>query len=398
MPNTLYYLNALFDLQIGNFQYDNVLKGAAEMEILFGFSGTEKDRLLTTALIHPGHIPYLSEAGLSFPRLCTSENDCKEYKAEVWGWNSQSLDAVRRVHAECFHPDLDSVRNVNGREFCMNLWKIRQNMGIPESRLCPTLESVLTQIESMNVEHAVIKPLFGNSGYGFIHIKNRDVNSIHKKQIQNLIACQNAVVVEPWLNRVYDLSTRFYVKPDGAITSVTHHQMHTQQYGGFFAILLENENPVISPWKNELAECAAVAGEALSQAGYFGPAGFDSFVWLDDCSRHRLAPIIEINARHAMSTIAYALKRRLAPNHICYFRFISRKKHLLPDSYDRFKEILGDMCWNSGLEKGILLASPIRVNHGNGWIQPERSAFFIAAHSRKEMLEMDGLLRNILAK
>jgi hypothetical protein len=324
-------------------------------------------------------------------------HDCKDYKAELWGWNTQAIDAVHSIHAQCSHPDLDAVRTVNSRDFCMNMWAKQHDMGVTGSKLCKTLASVLSQIESMNVPHAVIKPLFGNAGYGFIHIKNRDVNMIHKKQIQNLLTCQNAVAVEPWLDRVTDLSTRFIVTPEGAITSVTHHEMHTQHFGGFFAIMLEDNNPGIAPWEKKLAECAAITGKALSDAGYFGPAGFDSFVWRDE-SRHRLAAAIEINARHAMSSIAYALKKRLAPERVCYFRFISRKKHCLPDSYEQFEQLLGNAKWNSESNKGIMLASPLRVNHGYGWVQPERSAFFLAAESRDQLMYIDELLRNVLAK
>jgi hypothetical protein len=207
------------------------------------------------------------------------------------------------------------------------------------------------------------------------------------------------VVVEPWLERLQDLSSRFTVGRDGSVTAPGHHRTHASRAGAFFADLLVPDDPVLAPWRSRLDEAAMAAGAALGRAGYFGPAGTDSFVYRDRRGDRRLAATIEINARMPMSTVAYALRERLGPDRVLYFRFIGRRRHRLPETYAALTQRLGPLAFDRARRRGVVLLTPLRVRHAEeAWHRPARSAFVVVGETESEVLALDERLRRAVSR
>ncbi|MGD9201194.1 MAG: hypothetical protein PVI26_06505, partial [Chitinispirillia bacterium] len=123
-----------------------------------------------------------------------------------------------------------------------------------------------------------------------------------------------------------------------------------------------------------------------------------SFLFRDDLGNTKLAPVIEINARHTIGCIAYRLQQRLAPSSVAMFRFISRKKHCLPDTYEEFLKKIGSLRFSRCSQRGVIIITPLRVSHQkNIWVQPQRSGFFITDETVESLLKLDDRLRKVLS-
>ena len=390
--SNIYYLNSLFDLELGGFATDNLARAAAEMTALFVPVGTTGDRVLIDTRVPEEYFNYLSSLGLECPRAIQADEQCQGCDPVVWGHNEQSVARLGKLGVESHHPDLEVIRKVNSRLFGHKLCT-ELGLGVPDSLALATFDSVETALASWNRFPLVIKPAFGNAGYGFMTKESAELSDHeHARLVETLNTC-GGVTLEPWLERVTDISTRFELLPDGVVEGLSHHQCHANAAGTFFADLLDPADETVTKWREQLDNAAGGVAQALHNEGYFGPVGLDSFVWRDSDGTERLAPVIEINARHAVSTIAYALRKRLAPERVCYFRFVGRRRHELPETYRELKKLLGTNTFRRSTKRGIALATPLRVSHNSHWQQPSRSAFFIAAPSAEEVLKIDSRLR-----
>ena len=111
-------------------------------------------------------------------------------------------------------------------------------------------------------------------------------------------------MIEPWCKRVYDFSSSITIQKNGSISSIRHQRSVSNMHGAFIGIYLAPEDPVIEKYVSIQEKAVRNAAQALSDQGYFGPAGFDSFAYIDIDGKERVAPVIEINARHSMSDVA----------------------------------------------------------------------------------------------
>ena len=199
--------------------------------------------------------------------------------------------------------------------------------------------------------------------------------------------------MEPWCERVHDLSSSVTIFPDRSISPPRFQRFYSNKYGSFCGILLEPSSPLLQRYTPTLRKTSLQAASALAECGYYGPAGFDSFVYKDSSGQEQLAPVIEINARYSMSDIAHALWNRYARHRWCLYRFISHRKCTLPDTYEKWNNLLGDDLYNPLNCMGVALLTPLRVSHNDKLIQPSRKAFFIVADSEEILCEMDKRLR-----
>lgn len=366
------------------------------MACLFGLIGTDRDRRILSVRLPENYLGHLTAHGLVFAG--PYNESCRvRLSACPWGWTENAATAFQNVNAAMQHPPLPAVRTVNSRRIVHD--ELTQfGCGIPQSRFCSTADECAVVIREGRGRPFVVKPAFGSAGFGFIHTSSAGLTSFQLEAVRRTIErTGEGVSVEPWLNRVGDLSTSGTVTASGEFRDISVHRTLNNRAGAFFAVLLRRDDPLLRPWRTRLIETARAAATVAARQGYFGPMGLDSLLWSDGSQIH-LAPVIEINARYTMSTIARAVRDRLAPDRFCIFRFISGRRHRLPDSYDQFLYRLGSLAYNPADKNGVILLSPLRIQHAQGkWKQPSRSAFFISAESEKSALAMDERLRRAVA-
>jgi len=400
-PVHLFYLNALFDQQLGGFDTGKLARATAEMTILFSFMGGESDRVLLDVEMPDDFRNYLLSINVKPLQITNGllnplEGNIKS-RDEIpvpWGWDQHTFTKLKMLGLNCYNPDLCIVKKVNSRQF-HNLISDRFGLGVPGSTFCDSYDTFLGSMEKLEAfGDLVVKPSFGGSGYGFRIIKKGE-RKLCQKEIEALIK-HGGMVIEPWCKRVYDFSSSITIQKNGYMSSIRHQRSFSNMHGVFIGIYMAPEDPVIEKYASVQEQAVRNAAQALFDQGYFGPAGFDSFAYIDNLGKERVAPVIEINARHSMSDVAHAVRNRYAPNKYCFFRLISKKRCSLPDDYNEWKKVLKKDHFDPGTQEGVILLTPLRLRHESTVVQPIRNGFFLSAGSEKELFEMDERLRRLL--
>jgi hypothetical protein len=120
-----------------------------------------------------------------------------------------------------------------------------------------------------------------------------------------LLARFGALIVEPWLPRLFDLGVTARLDR-GRVTAQPPHTLLTDSRGAFLGIDLA-EPPLLPDEHRVLDRAVAAAGAALDETGYAGPFTVDAFVVGPDRRLH----MCEINARHTFGHVARALGGRV---------------------------------------------------------------------------------------
>ena len=385
----LYYLNTLFDLSLGGYDTRKLAKTAAEMSCLFIPLGTSQDKIILDVKVPDEYIQYLASFGIGCPQVLSDNEQCNGFIADPWGWDGQVVERFTRIGAKCINPDIEIVKKVNSHYFS-HLFNKKTGTGVPGAASCSSKEELIRALNSWKQFPLVIKPEFGNVGYGFIHKKNPELSKRELNKVDKLFRAGKHVIVEPWLNRLTDVSSRCQISRDGTVTGIRHHQGLSNAVGKFYADLIDPKDEVVGRWRETLEKAILTCAKDLFDAGYFGTTGFDSITWCDESGKENLAPIIEINARHPVSSMAYAVHDKLAPGRVSLFVFVSNKKRTLPDNYDALQKMFGKHSYSSTKKSGVILITPLKVCHENGlWLQPERSVFFLAEETPKKVQELE---------
>ncbi|KMQ51521.1 hypothetical protein CHISP_1529 [Chitinispirillum alkaliphilum] len=393
----LLYFNALFDLVPGSFKSAAIRSAADEMTALFLPLGTEEDFILLKTQLPDEHFCYLQTAGLNLPVPFSDKTNESNLRLLPWGWDEETAELSRRLGDISPHPSIPSVRYVNSREF---LSTISNSIpyGDTDSYFVQTradLKHALSVLE--NSFPLVIKPNFGSSGFGFIHLKSKKDVDINQKSIFGYLE-NSAAVIEPWRNRLTDTSSSINIEPDGSYSDLRHIRCIVNRYGTFNGALLPPvETSFSDSHLSTISDCIKALVPGILKAGYFGPVGIDSYTYLDNNGQIQLSPVVEINARHVVSDIARSLQDKLCPEKYCFLRFASRKMMPLPDSYETFSSKLGEFNFSLESKEGILLVTPLRVyNHSS--VQPYRNCFFISADSPEKIFRLDEILLSSFSK
>lgn len=393
----LYYLNALFDLSLGGYDTKKLERTAAEMSCLFIPLGTSRDKIILDVTVPDEYCKYLTSFGIDCPQVLYDNEQCNGIIAEPWGWNEEVVKKLTKVGATCINPDIATVKKVNSHYFSY-VYNKKTGTGVPGAESYSSKDGLIQAMKSWKQFPLVIKPEFGNVGYGFIHKKNTVLNKKELNKVDRLFKAGKHVIVETWLSRLTDISSRCCISQEGTITELRHHQCLANSMGKFYADLIDSNDEVIGKWRGALDKMALTCAKELFKAGYFGPTGFDSFIWYDESKKEKLSTIIEINARHPVSSVAYALHNTLTPGRVSMFVFVSNKKLVLPEDYKALQKKMGNATFSSSKKRGVILITPLRACYKDlCWIQPERSVFFLAEETVEKVQELKNNLYKILS-
>lgn len=296
----------------------------------------------------PTFLQPLARAGFPLPRFLATEDGATPdaphrhfSRFDPWGW---SPDAERRleplaerlVDRSLWPPPAQAARAANRKSLSSGVLRkmladLADERCSPEDsvgRVCTSVADTMRHVDDWLAggQPCVIKADHGSSGRGLLRILGPADRATAPRWLANVFRAQPAVVVEPWLDRVADLSVCGHVQPDGdvRISGITRFLTDARgQYRGsvvgrpWFGLDTdivrfchgEGRDPRFSA--RTLHDAASRAAAALHEAGYHGPFGVDALVHRDNGSL-RLRPVVEINARWTMGHIALGLDARLA--------------------------------------------------------------------------------------
>src|SRR5262245_25799760 len=160
----------------------------------------------------------------------------------------------------------------------------------------------------------VLKPRLGTSGRGRLEGRAGALDPEALRGALPRFRARGGIVVEPWLERIADLSAQLWIGENGEpVVLGTLQQVLTAAgvpLGHRGELGADGEVSSGSRWDGELRAAALAVARAAAAAGFTGPCGVDAFTWRGADGRERLRPVVELNARFTAGTSALGVLAR----------------------------------------------------------------------------------------
>ena len=163
-----------------------------------------------------------------------------------------------------------------------------------------------------------LKPRFGTSARGRVAGEDGEIDDAIRQALPRLTRAGGAVL-EPWCDRLDDVSAQLFIGADGAVTLLGTLQIVATPAGvlrGHRGEFDSRGRPRSGLAEEEsLREAAGLTAVAAAVAGYRGPCGIDAFSFRspDPDGERMFRPLVEFNARFTAGTVAMGLLRRELP-------------------------------------------------------------------------------------
>jgi hypothetical protein len=157
----------------------------------------------------------------------------------------------------------------------------------------------------------VLKNFFGASGRGHFLSKRDNLDLVGATAF--LKNHPEGVVAEPWKERVLDFSTHWEITKDKMLVYLGATLCHNSPRGVYRKTLVAEEELLFQKYSDFLQEHLSKARKFLIEtcaSGFFGPIGIDAMLYTENKQTH-LHPIVEVNTRQTMGSIALALYKKL---------------------------------------------------------------------------------------
>lgn len=294
-----------------------------DLEILPAFLCHRDDVVLMRHPPSSAHREKLHRLGLELPecetldaagriRADSSLRTRKLNDLRPWAWCPQSAALLSSL-------DPDRVRwNAATRQLFGKDWQT-ENLSL-DGVVCRSVEDIARAFRTLHAEgfaEAVAKLPFGAAGQ-----KNHKLPLDESGQVQaeRLRTRQGAVVVEPWLQRIFDFSAHYDMTPAG-LRHLAFVQLENDRRGQFQACVAGAKfQPPPDVARFLLSGALALYQEEiprkiaplLDAAEYRGPVGIDAFVYCKADGALALRSIVEMNPRYTMGRLTWELSRRVA--------------------------------------------------------------------------------------
>lgn len=216
------------------------------------------------------------------------------FEGRVWCPTPRALLALERAGASLPNvPTVEVVRRVNERAFAAELAK-----GELEPTLGSTsLEEIVDFVSRPSpTGRWRLKRGLGASGRGQRTV-SAPLDEADRGWLVRSLSL-GAVYVEPWIDIERELAVYGWTRREGV--TLTGARGQTVDRHGSFVRCGRIEWSAIGEHARALGEAAERVGEALGEAGYFGPFGIDGYLHRSPGGALHLRAISEVNARYCM--------------------------------------------------------------------------------------------------
>lgn len=210
----------------------------------------------------------------------------------------------------------------------------------------------------------VVKAPLSSSGRGLQILRKGRINEANKQWIGAVLEQQGYVCVEPWLDKILDLSFQFQLSESGSVGYLGNSWFFTNsngQYGGHY---LNFRLPdYLLPYREKLHLAAAKLCEELENspftASYSGPLGIDALFFRNAAGTVQLQPCIEINPRFTMGNLCLQLEKLIDRDTAGEFRILFDPRGEL-EKQTAAKAKKNPPIWVDGLfRKGFRALTPV---------------------------------------
>jgi uncharacterized ferritin-like protein (DUF455 family) len=205
-----------------------------------------------------------------------------------------------------------------------------------------TLKEIRAHYQSLGYPNIVCKAPFGTAAHGNRSIREADtIEGPLLDWLHTVWSDQGEILVEPWLDRVFDCSVQF-VHRKGATKAIAFTRMVNNARGQFRGIITNGFCKGLAPelvrflmeridgrpriYQHYETVITPQLNAPLNTAGFEGPLGIDAFVYRDPKGALKLKPVVEINPRFTMGRIAHELSAHNAPGSAGFFEIITKSQ------------------------------------------------------------------------
>ncbi len=214
----------------------------------------------------------------------------------------------------------------------------RTDIGVHASDFDSAMQAV-NRIRDRGHCKVIVKFVHGAAGHGMIRLWERELSDDQRQWIRTHTSEGLSVIVEPWHERVVDLSVQLEMTRDG-LRLLGFTRVINDLRGQFVASAVSSGigrllPPDVSRFVHEGAqtkenrlqslfdELLAQLETPLHERDFLGPLGIDSYIYRDESGGLRLKPVVEINPRHTMGRVALELKRFANTGRVSALRLVN---------------------------------------------------------------------------
>lgn len=239
-----------------------------------------------------------------------AESEARAAGRELWG---AKPECVRRVHDKAFAHALAEREGLIPTRLRGAVRVLDAAALQPDAAGIAAVEAALASLPDWARERFTLKPRLGSSGRGRVAGANAIADTPAIRGALARLAARGGAVLEPWLDRIEDLSAQLFLSSDGTLRMlgttrvvVTPAGLYRGQRG-----LVDSKGRIVSGSEHDeaLREAAVLAAQAAAAEGFRGACGIDAFSFRAP-EGIVLRPLLEINARFTAGTIAIGLVRR----------------------------------------------------------------------------------------
>lgn len=298
--------------------------------------------IAVTALPHQDYLINLEQSGWLPPRLpqlalLKDEKPFQGKSCQSWGPSQQVKAWAESRQMEYACPKWQVAQLVNSKAFSFRYHCLAEAALLSNEQ---ELKNWMQQIQGPKV----LKSCFGLSGQGNWRvdetIPSPELLTFCAKEWQQ----KRLVLGEPWLDRVYDFSTQWFIHPNQEIEWLGATRFETDANGiyqgtlaGPVTILFDT----LKPFLEQHREAVQKALKDMAALGFFGFVGLDALIYRPFHQQPlRLYPLVEINGRQTMSLVALRLQQQKCPDQILRMSFQDHSSHqfsLLPSQLTNAK-------------------------------------------------------------
>jgi uncharacterized ferritin-like protein (DUF455 family) len=326
---------------------------ARDLELMPMYLAAPDDVVLVNSLPSAGFLATLADAGFQPPRFLKRNDPVLRERAWgracPWGWAPDSVAEFAELQCRDV-ADWEPWRELHSKAWSTELLDALLDTGAwPDDgalrgKVAQGIEAAESAIAGFSGD-VLLKAPMAAAGRNQQRVIG-ELRSSQRRWMEGILRDQDALVVEPLLDKVLDLSVLLRISQSGAVKVAGWTRFETDDMGRYRGSRVTRPTDGLSSevlrflyaggaqhLRKRLYALGNWVGKRLATAGYHGPAGIDLLVYRGK-SGLAIKPIVEVNPRFTMGHVALAL-RSLVPNHC------SASLRMLPvDKYEKSDTLL----------------------------------------------------------
>ena len=361
MKPDIYFFNPTCELSVANGSVNymapaQLRKFENELGTLPWIFARREDIILVDKVPSQQFTDQLETAGFILPTFLSIERSLSDpdfLSTEIgflfpWGWSPAVHKLISPLKSGCCHEFRNSPvaewrdvhRELYSRKSALTILQritndnhsenILSSNDLPE--ICKNHEQIIALQQKWG--KVVVKAPWSSSGRGLQILRPNEYNQTNRQVITGYLKQQGFVIVEPWHNKLLDISFQFFSFGNGTIEYRGLTTFSTDHSGRYIGNYLQELPPDLTPELKEfLSENLEKVKLALNKTltssdystNYYGWFGVDAIIFRSPDGKLKFHPCLEINCRFTMGAIALRLRTHLAEQSVGEFRITHGK-------------------------------------------------------------------------